>query len=482
MKRKIFTGNITPALLVITSAFIIVIYGLLLILSLQFDFTQRQVASDRALHIAEAGINYYRWHLSVNPNDFTDGTGAPGPYVHDFTDPQGGVIGQFSLEIYPPSQALPVITITSTAWLTQFPRVKRAIVAKYGQVVLTRYAFLHNSNMWFGDDITVNGPVFSNGGIRQDGHNSSTVESAKANYVCGLETGCSNAASCKLSCTWSSSNSTCTCPGIWGNGQINSLWSFPVTPIDFDSIKVDFNKMKTAAQNNGLYLSPSGALGYHLVYTSDGKVSVYKVTGTSPINGYSLEYGCEVLQQVITSEVAIGTYSLSTTPIIFAEDHVWVEGVVNGKTTLAAARFPLGTFNANIWIRGDLTYLAKDGNHKLGLVAEKDIIFVRDVPDYFDLHAAVLAQNGRTIRHHYNKQGCRAGGQGQDSQKQELNFYGSLISNQRSYWNFSSGQGSPASGFVKTTLDYDSTNYGEPPPYFPTYGTLQFLSWKEKRP
>ena len=168
-----------------------------------------------------------------------------------------------------------------------------------------------------------------------------------------------------------------------------------------------------------------------------------------------------------------------------------------GKILATVASYPKFSYGDKVKLRGILekpknfnepddlrqfdyiSYLAKDGNHKLGLVAEKDIIFTRDVPEYFDLHAAVLAQNGRTIRHHYNKQGCREQGQGQDSQKNEFNFYGSLISNQRSYWNFSSGQGSPASGFVKTTLDYDPTNFGDPPPYFPSYGAYQFLSWKE---
>ena len=459
-------GTITPALLVIASAFIIVIYGLLFILSLQFDFSQRQIAQDKALHIAEAGINYYRWHLSIDPEDFTDGTGNPGvAYVHDYKDPQGDIIGQFSLEIEPPSESFPVVTITSTAWVTRYPKVKRSVEAQYGRVILTRYAFLHNSNMWFGNSITVTGPVFSNGGIRQDGKNTSTIESAKETYTCGLESGCDDPEEK---------------PGVWGNGELDELWDFPINPIDFDSIKVDFNEMESSAQSDGLYLPDSGGQGYHLLFTSDGNVTVYTVTGISPIKAYSLENGCEDLYQVIESETLQGTYSLASTPIFFIEDHVWVDGVVNGKTTVVAARFPLGTFNANIWIKDDLTYLAKDGNHKLGLVAEKDIIFTRDVPEYFDLHGALLAQNGRTIRHHYNYFGCKTGGG--SSQKNEFNFYGSLISNQRSYWNFSSGPKSPASGFVKTTLEYDSTNFDEPPPYFPAYGGYNFLSWKEIRP
>ncbi|KKQ52255.1 hypothetical protein A2865_02285 [Candidatus Woesebacteria bacterium RIFCSPHIGHO2_01_FULL_39_17] len=464
MKR----GTITPALLVIASAFIIIIYGLLFILSLQFDFSQRQIANERALNIAEAGINYYRWHLSVDPDDYTDGTNNPDlmPYEHDYSDPQGDVIGKYSLEIEAPTESYQVVTIRSTGWLNQYPRVKRTITVKYGRVTLTKYAFLHNSNMWFGNDITVTGPVFSNGGIRLDGHNTSTVESAKETYICGIESGCTGAGGEEK-------------PGIWGNGEIDELWSFPVAPIDFESIKVDFGDMQASAITSGLNLGQSGAQGYHLKFSDDGNVSVYRVTGTSPILAYSLENGCESLYEIITSEVATGTYSLASVPIIFAEDNVWVEGIVNGKTTVAAARFPLGTFNANIWLKDDLTYLARDGNHKLGLVAENDIIITRGVPEYFDLDGALLAQNGRIIRHHYGWFGCRS--PGSDRLKNEFNFYGSLISNQRAYWNFSSGARSPATGFVKSTLDYDSTNFGSPPPYFPTFGGYRFLSWKEER-
>ena len=56
---KLEKGTITPALLIIASAFIIAVYGLLFILTLQFDYSQRQISSEKALNIAEAGINYY---------------------------------------------------------------------------------------------------------------------------------------------------------------------------------------------------------------------------------------------------------------------------------------------------------------------------------------------------------------------------------------------------------------------------------------
>jgi hypothetical protein len=464
MLTKINRGTITPALLIIASSFIIVIYALVFVLSLQFDFAQRQLASDRAFEIAEAGINYYRWHLDINQSDFQDGTGTSGPYLHDYKDLEGNLIGQYSLTITPPEDEAQIVTIESTGWTSRYPKVKRKLKAQYGKIVLTKYAFLHNSNMWFGNSITVKGPVFSNGGIRMDGHNESTIESSRYDYTCGIESGC---------------NTPETKPGIWGNGEIDELWKYPSVPIDFDSIKVNFNDMKASAQSGGLYLGPSSHQGYHLVFLADGTVNVYDVTGASSEKGYSLEYGCETLLQVIVSQTLLGNYSLATTPIIFAEDNIWVEGTVKGKTTVAAARFPLGTFNATIWIPNNLIYSAKDGTNKLGLVSEKDIVFTKDVPEYLYVDGALLAQNGRTIRHHYGYFGCKSGGA--DKNKKEFNFYGSLISNQRSYWNFSSGPKSPASGFVKTTLDYDSTNFSDPPPFFPSWGGYQFLSWQEEK-
>ncbi len=459
-------GSILISLLITAAVFSIVIYSLLGVIATQFDFSFRQIAGDQALNIAEAGINYYRWHLAKAPNDLQDGSGGPGPYLHDYHDPQGSLIGRFSLEITPPSQGEPAI-IKSTGWTITYPTIKRSITVRLGQTSYANFAFLNNKSVWFGQGVTVNGKVHSNVGVRQDGINTSEISCASTTYICGKETGCDPPEEK---------------PGIWGEGQDQSLWKFPVPVIDFNSIAFDFGKMRSDAQNHGLYLPPSGTYGYNLVFNSDGTATIYKVTAADGYEGWTIEDGCKNRREIIKSQTLISTYNLADAPIFFIEDNIWVQGVVNGRTTVVAARFPLETYQTNVWLPDNLTYLAKDGNHKLGLIAEKDVIFTRDVPEYFDLNAAILAQNGRTIRHHYNQQGCRVGGQGTDSQKNEFNFYGSLISNQRSYWNFSSSPGSPASGFVKTTLDYDPTNYGDPPPYFPSYGTYQFLSWKEVRP
>src|SRR3989338_2680912 len=54
---------------------------------------------EKAIHVAEAGLEYYRWHLAHWPDDLQDGTGQSGPYIHTVSDPEAGVVGQYSLEV-----------------------------------------------------------------------------------------------------------------------------------------------------------------------------------------------------------------------------------------------------------------------------------------------------------------------------------------------------------------------------------------------
>lgn len=433
-----------------------------MVVASQQYFSDRNTARQSALNIAEAGINYYKWHLIHDPDDLTDGTGLPGPYEHTYQDPSTGDIGRYSLSISSSATSSSIIEITSTGWLDSHPTIKRTIKASYGTPSLAKYSFLLNANIWFGQGLTVSGPVLSNAGIRQDGVNTSTLRSAKDTYTCGTESGCDPAE---------------TKPGIWGNGGPQELWEYPVSQIDFDSINVDFNILKSDAQSDGLYLPPSGYQGYHLVFNANGTVSVYEVETTNFFKAWSHTYACQNIYQVITSENLIATHQVADIPVILAEDMIWVDGTVNGKVTVAAARFPLGSYLTDIFIPDNLVYLAKDGNHKLGLISQRDIIFTKDVPKTLEVNGALLAQSGRVLRHHYNYHGCK---QGNPENKNELIIYGSIISNDISYWNFGGGGGeTPTSGFVKRTITYDPNLYYDPPPQFPSSGQLELISWNE---
>ncbi|MBI1863862.1 hypothetical protein HYS03_01500 [Candidatus Woesebacteria bacterium] len=464
MKNK---GTITPALLIVTGAFIVVIYGLIYVLTTQLDFSHRQVGSEMAIDIAEAGANYYRWHLAHAPADFKDGTGNPGPYVHSYKDPEGAEIGKYSLDITAPVNGSSIVKIKSTGWSDRYPTIKRTIVAQYGKPSFAKYLFLSNASSWYGSGITVNGAVHSNNGIRMDGVNNSIVESAVATYTCGTETGCSPSK---------------TMPGVWGSGPNSNLWQFPVTSVDFNSVSVDFANMKTAAQSSGLYLGPSGALGYHLIFAANGTFTVKKVTATSSIYSYLPNGGvgandlggCRRRNETISTEQTIGTYNVSDKPIIFSEDYLWVEGVVNGRTEVVAAGFPVQTSHIDIWIPNNITYPALDGTSVLGLIAQNDIIYTRNIPTNFIIDAVLMAQGGQVIRGDYAAwcQGTSTG-----AVKNSLTINGALISYNKSYWNFNSP---PESGFTTRTINYDPNILYAPPPYFPTSSSYQFISWSEQ--
>lgn len=455
-------GSITPALIVITGAFTIVIYGALFLLGLQLDYSHRQTASEKALNIAEAGINYYAWHLAHVPNDYVSDTG-----IHDYRDPQGDIVGQFELNITPPEEGSTTIVIESTAWVNEYPNVKRTLEVQYGLPSFSSYSLLSNGSIWYGVGSVVNGMVHSNNGVRMDGTNNSIVSSSKEEYMCGSETGC---------------HPPRTRPGVWGSGGDQGLWQFPVPAIDFDSISYDFAQMREDAQDNGLYLSGSGARGYHLIFQENGTVNVYKITKLNKIEGYSVPGqgigqqglgGCRDDEQEIENETLIGTYSIADTPIIFAEDNLWVEGTVKGMVTVAAVDFPIESSSSVIWIPDSIKYTTYDCSDILGLISQSDIYFSRDVPDYFQVDAILMSQKGKIIRHGYFDW-C---GDESAAVKQKLTINGSIISYFKSYWNFGEG---PESGFIERELNFNSCTLINPPPYFPSSNDYQFISWKEK--
>lgn len=453
-------GSVTILVLLVATLSFIILGSLVAVTAVHIKGWVRQENRQQASNIAEAGVNYYRWHLAHAPEDYQDGTGEQGPYLHDYYDPQGKIIGQYELNIMPPDEGSSIVTIRSTGWTKEEPRAKRTIMASYGQPSYARYSFLHNANVWFGEGLTIYGDVHSNGGIRMDGINQSVVTSAKETYTCGSETGCSPSQ---------------TKDGVWGSGPNSNLWDYPSTSLDFDSLAVDFAQMKLSAQQDGLYLGASSYFGYHLHFNTAGTVSVYEVRRTGAVRGWDPDGGCQSLNQNIRTENLLGTYNLSDKKIIFIEDTVWVDGVVNGKTTLVAASFPIDTSSEIIWILDNITYAQKDGSDSLGLIAQQDIYYTLDIPDSFEIDAAMMAQKGRIIRHFYSYWWVCS--YYANAVRDKLEIYGSVISNQKSYWNY----GNPVrSGFINREITYDTHLRYSPPPYFPTSTEYEFIKWDEE--
>ncbi len=478
-------NQITIQVLVFGSIFLIFLAGILGFLFLLHRQSLRKVAWNEALHIAEAGINYYRWHLQHFPDDLQDGNdwccqsppcSTCGPYEHSYQDPQQKVKGTFSLEIEGKVQCNKVmaVKITSTGWTEEFPEIKRKISINYIHSTVADYAYILNSNVWAGADREIKGPYHSNGGIRMDGENNSLVTSAKEEWICTSSFGCSpcpTSAGCYLEGT------DCKCPGVFttANGR-EELFRYPVPPFDFEGITVDLAEIRdlTANQGKGIYLPPSGGKGYHIILNGTF-VKVYEINSLESVYSYSLEEGWHWEDSIIENETYLGEFSLSEEcALVFVEDDLWIEGSVQGKVTIVSANLTT-PFETNVWLPGNITYSTKDGSDGLFLVGQHNILISLNSPDNMELNGIFLAQTGHFGRNYYPCWLYPA-----DCIKENLEIFGSIVSNKRVGTQWVYGWGGIASGYKKRENIYDPKQSYDPPPYLPFLSeTYQFKNWQE---
>ncbi len=450
----------------------IFIFSLVLLAVLQYASTQLKVVRstanrEQAFQIAEAGINYYQWHLAHFPSDYWDGNASTtsGPYVHNYTDfDQQTVLGKFELSVIPPSVGSTVVTIKSKGYTISNPKQTRTITVRYGIPSLAKYGFLTNENVWIGDNEHVTGQMHANGGIRFDGTGNAQITSAKTTYSCP---------------GWSGSPCPATKPGIWGNAPASTqtFWQFPVPSIAFSSMTSDLNNMKSLAASDGApaYLGPSNNKGYSLVFNSNGTVDIYivKKLTSAPSNTYdvnnnpinqSIDYDPNASQrQLIYNDAAIPAHG-----IIFLQDNVWVEGTVKGRVTVVAA-IPGATSNyRDIIIANNLLYASGSGTDTLGLIAQGDILAAYNAPTNLTINAAMIAQNG-SIQVYQYPSGTNI--------KNSITVNGSLATYGQWTWTYVSGS-NVVSGFRNTYTNYDGSLLYAPPPSFPlsTDGYRQ-ISW-----
>ncbi|MEN9649201.1 MAG: hypothetical protein RL094_168 [Candidatus Parcubacteria bacterium] len=450
-------GEILVLLLIVIFIFSLMMMPIIQSLVIRTRVLATTVSKEQALQIAEAGINYYQWRLAHYPTDYTNGTATSGPYIRNYVDTDTQkVLGTYSLTITPPPTGSTVVTISSTGWTTDQPQIKRTITAKYGIPSLAQYSFLTNAVIWVGDNETVNGQLKSNNGIRFDGTGNAPITSAKSTYSCP-----------------SSQGSPCptTKAGIWGsaNQTTKNFWQYPVPAVDFSALTSNLAGMKANAQSGGIYLAPSNSQGYSLVFNSNGTVSIYKVTSVwSTPSGWDVAGNARNEDIDYKNRTLLSTQAIPSNGIIYIEDNVWVEGVVNGRVMVAASKLPYNAATApTIYIPNNITYLAKDGNHSLGLLAQKDIVVTYRAPDDLEIDAALIAQNGSAQFFFYSGE-----------IKNKITVYGSIMTFGQWTWTWVNGSDDVTSGYQTTESTYDSNLLYAAPPSFPLSSSgYQPLSW-----
>lgn len=478
-------------ILLIVLLFVVATMGLALsnVLTQQILLNRKQARAEQAYHIAEAGIHYYRWHLAHDPDDFTDDTGAAGPYVHDYTDIDGNVLGTFSLEITPPVLGSTVVTVRSTGRVATGNTPPRTIEASLGIQSLGRYAVVADDTMRFGVGTEVFGPIHSNDGIRFDGTAYGLVSSSCNTYSDPDHSGTPE------SCVHTHQADPST---VFLGGTDTGA-----APIAFSSFTSDLSDLRTLSQNGGIYLGGSGAQGYVIRFRTDDKVDMYivnsqqrcqyRLTNGGQWRDYSNIWSYNALSAFLYQGVSSIGVTLPANGVIFAQDDVWVEGQINtARVTVVAARNPLTTGDATIVINNDLKYTNTDGSDSIGLIAQTDISVGFYSENDLEIDASVIARDGRVGRYYYedytdspnnlppsrfNPSGC---GSRLDQSpvgyvhRSTLTLTGAIITSQRYGFAYTDG-----TGYNNRNLYWDNNLIFSPPPHFPTIGEYTVISWDE---
>ena len=465
---------------------LVLLLGSILVLALgalfsltEFNSRVTVRANDRelAFRIAEAGIEYYRWHLAHAPSDYRDGTNQPGPYVHNYYDKSGALIGTFSLDITAPPVGSTIVKIRSTGTIAGLTNLSKIVEVKLAKPSFAKYAIVTNDNARFGVGTEIFGPIHSNGGIRFDGIAHNIVTSAVANYDDPDHTG-ANEFGVHTHVDPVDPLPPAAVPNrpdVFVAGR-----TFPVPAVDFANITSTLSQIKAAAIASGSYSGPSGAQGYEIVLKTNDVFDLYRVNTlvAAPSNCTNIQnqtgWGT---WSVNTRTLLNGNKPIPANGLIFLEDNVWVRGTISSaRVTIASGRFPVNPSTySSITVNSDLAYTNYDGQDALSLISQNDINIGMVSDDDLRIDGALVAQNGRVGRYYYRPPG---GGQNRCSPyhvRTTLTTFGMIGSYIRYGFAYTDN-----TGYTNRTLNYDTNLLYAPPPSFPsTSDGYQQISWQE---
>jgi type II secretory pathway pseudopilin PulG len=517
MKKQ--SGFVLPATLGIIIVLSIIGAATFTIIGSNLYSVNNNVKRQQAFNIAEAGINYYLWHLSHNPTDYKDGSTANmtqhptlgyGPFKHDYYDNNNVKQGTYELYLKPQTNGSTVVKVRSIGRVAKSDAV-RTIDALIGAPSFASYGLVSDSALWFGNTETASGPVHSNQGIRMDGNSTADVTSANNTYVPPTSLGGDGASHPGVWC-----KSTVTTP-IDCNTRNKSDWQYPVPSVDFNNVSgnlCDIKKLafqadpSTSALASGAtacsqvpttmtnaYLpqrstsgSYSQSVGYLIQLNPNGTYDRFRVNSETDTNN---TYSTALSTQASGTNIPI-----PTSGVIFAEDNVWVRSnpTFSGRVTIAAGRLRTSS-KANVVVADDLVYGTKNGSDTIGLVAEDSVLIAPYAPPLngaftFEVNAAMIAQEGTVEFPSYYRSSTNRCTQGWVNNDQKFEFYGSVATRQRWTWTwlwssacgdnvYSSGQNRYISGVLNNNTQYDYNLLYAPPPSFPITSNYNILSWRE---
>ncbi|TAK96796.1 hypothetical protein EPO05_00920 [Patescibacteria group bacterium] len=475
-KRK---GTALAYGLVVIAISSIILVSMMRYVTTQMSFGFNRIEKERAFQVAEAGVYFYRWYLAHQVSgrtvqqirDFWDHGnpyGVNAPYEAEFSDPEGGIIGKYHIEVEAPDSTSTIVMVKSTGWTYKEPDIKRTVQVRFRRLSWSEYVVLADDVMRFGSGTQVNGKIHSNYGVHFDGVANNVVSSSVYSYEdpdypgslqFGVYTRVPTADS--VNPVYPAQPPART--DVFGGGR-----QFPVPTIDFNGLIVDFNYLKTIANNSseGIYFDDTGD-GRRIILKNNGTFDMCTINshnnGTKMISNYKKLSGngnCTTC-----SGDCLANYPIPDNGVIFVEDNVWIEGKINdSRVTIIAANL-IGGPQADIYFGlNNLLYTNFDGRDVIGLVGQLNVKAVRDSLGDLTIDAAMIAAAGQIGRdwqdHQYDKN--------------SITINGSLATKLRYGFAYTDG-----TGYTSRTFNYDNNLLYNPPPFFPTGSEYYVDLWDE---
>ena len=459
------------------------ILALLVLASLSFarsstSQTAREGRGDIALQVADAGVNQYTSRLVEDPRYFdhwvdlaedpridpygtvhAPGTAWTPGVAWTYAGPsqtwiqlQDARFGKaaYSLRISAPVPGSDLVTVQSTGRASaDSPQpVTRSVQSQIHPTSIADFQMISNATIHYGTTATTTGKLYSAVDINHQG-----VAKAGAyaqHFVCSdNNTGC---------------NSSYVPAGVFQGGAYDSATApsfqnkFP-TPIDFSHFTQSRLDIKDAATAGGTAWNDASANAWLVQFLADGRVRVFKITGTADPGASLTTIGCPTTvnvppngamyfeQSVIISDGTNKVDSCSAT----AGPR---DSVVNGRVTVAS--------KGNVYIGGNISY-SSPGDDVLGLIAANEVIITKYTPSVLSWRAASLAQSGQWRTY----QGAA------DGAHSSMTYMGSQTT----------ANGGYASLFNTRTYQYDTTLQSLRPPFYPILeGSWSTFYWREVTP
>jgi hypothetical protein len=489
-------GSMLILTIVATGLFLVMVLGAVSLALLQQKLNIHKIARAQALHVAEAGVNYYRWLLYHEHEEFCNNeTCKPGPNYgpygpYAYTDSAGGTItGYYNLYITPPAlNGSTVVKIISEGWTAEYPNVKRRIEVRCGIPSWTTYATLvnisyedGNSIFSYGSDSEVFGPVHANSTcISNDGIAHHLMTSSRTycpNNEWGVYTGSDPSYPTPIPPPEK--------PNFLGGRDYGP--QIPIVSFDVGVGGEYLNRIfDKSTSSDGLLIDPRSSAnshsyvpyrgcitgncdeGFHITFKANNKFDVRMVSARTGTGNYSIQ-----------TQSAATEFTVPNNGVIFVMNNVWVDGQMNyasgTRASIFAFKDPINNTPpgdcvappdinmddvdmADIIVNDNLRYQYYDGRDALGLVAQRHVTFADTCANDLRVDAALLARWGKRFAPDF-------------SNKYRAWIYGQTASNCKP---------SMSDGFNNRVYEYDYNLTFAPPPHYPSSGQYTFISWKEE--